>query len=316
MVKGSLLKVQSFPQVAIPPLTNHPVFRAVPVIVRISVRAKTPSDLLETGVLTLPSLPGGSASSGGKEKASTTGPQFVLRRIRRSEVSGSTIEESKERRVCECQWDAGYRDNGFTQQADGKGYEGGREGSTPIADQRANAGLSHGWTWPARSDLSEDTPFFSTPTVPFSSGPLTQNELNGSSGKPTTDMLKSFHYVTTSTLFAMVYLGAHPSVKMDGLTVFHDLSLTWQMEGARNDVDARMCGVEVNLGLDASQAVNVDQDELKKAVLNPESLPGDSLILQGYAYGPAAPPPFSKDDQLPSYPGPSTSSSQPPPPPP
>lgn len=289
----------------------------MPVIVRLSVRAKTPSDLLETGAFTLPTLPGAtpiSSTNGSKSSSSSPGPQFILRRIRRSEVYGSTVEESREKSICNCQWDQGHLENGFTQQADGKGYEGGREGSTPVADQRADAGLSHGWTWPARSDPSQDPAFFSTPTVPFKKGPLSQNQLNGSSGVPNEDVLKTFHYVSTATLFAMVHLGAHPSVSMTNLSVFNDLSLTWQMEGARNDVDARICGVDANLGLDGSQAMSVDQEELKRAVLNPESLTEDSPLLQGYAYGPPAPPPFSKDEQLPSYSGPSSSSSQPPPP--
>jgi hypothetical protein len=243
-----------------------------------------------------------------------SGPQFVLRRIRRSEVYGSTIEESKEKSLCNCQWDQGHLNNGFTQQADGKGYENGREGSTPIADQRADAGLSHGWTWPARSDPSQDPAFFSTPTVTFRKRPLTNNQLHGSSGEPNEELLKTFHYVTTSTMFAMLYLGAHPSVNVTNLQVYNDLSLNWQMEGARNDVEAKICGVEVNLGLDAMQAMSVDQEELKTAILNPESLAEDSSLMQGYAYGPPAPPPFSKDEQLPSYPGPSSSSRSPPPP--
>ncbi|UZJ56440.1 hypothetical protein CBS101457_005760 [Exobasidium rhododendri] len=314
-VKKYMVKTAALMEIelAVPSLTNHPIFRPVPVIIRLSVRAKAPSDLLETGVLTLPTLPGGAITNGSgpgsKDKATPSGPQFVLRRIRRSEVSGSPIEESREKSVCNTQWDTGHVDNGFTQQADGKGYEGGREGSTPVADQRAHAGLSHGWTWPARSDPGQDAAFFSTPTVPFGKGPLSKNQLTGSSGTPTMDMLKSFHYVTTSTLFAKVYLGAHPSVNVPNLLVFNDLSLNWQMEGARNDVDARICGVEVNLGLDASQAMVIDQEELKNAVLQPENLGDESLLLQGYAYDPPAPPPFSRDDQLPSYPGPSTSAS-------
>ena len=288
-------------QLALPVLKNHPLFRPVPAIVRISIRAKSPSDLLQPNSFALPQLPAPALTD------KSVGPQFFIRRYRRTQVYASPVEQSRDKSVCKCRWDAGHLDNGFTQQANGKGFERGREGSTPLADQRARAGQSHGWTWPARSDLAQDPAFFSTPTTPFPKGPFTTNLLPGSARPPDEAALKTFLYVTTSTLFAMVYLHAHPNINVTHLSVFSDLCLDWKMEGARNDLDTRIDGVSVNLGLDAMQGGAIGDDDLKRAIWSPETLSDQSLLLQGHF--PAPPPPafMEKEEQLPSYPGPSRS---------
>jgi hypothetical protein len=289
-------------ELALPSMDAWPMFRPVPVIIRLSVRAKTPSDLLESRKFTLPSLP---IQEGIASADQAGAPLFYVRRSRSSQVYMSTSEISKERNYCKCLWDGGHLNNGFTQQADGKGYENGREGSTPIADQRAKEGLSHGWTWPARSDPRTESIYFSTPSAPFRKKEAFKSLLPGSTPAPSNDKLQAYEYVSTCTLFAKVYLSVHPSVKVNNLIVSNELGFAWSMEGARNKIDATLGNIDVNLALNARQVAGMPQDDLVKAISAPEALSDQSLLFHVQDNDPPSllPPPFAGHERPPRYTG-------------
>lgn len=272
-------------------------------LVRLTMRAKSPSDLLEPSQFTLPTIPGASSDPC---KPAKDQPQFVVQQTRQTRVTMSSSDMLQDRSICRCLWDNGHVGNGFTQQADGKGFEaGGREGSTPLADQRASEGLSHGWTWPSRVE-APPMKDITTPLDSKGSKSVDSSTSSSSSNASSSSKSKSFYYASTCTLIGRIFLAARPNIQVQHLHVVNQLLFFWTVEGVRNDIEAEVCAVNVNLGLNDQEAASIHRDELERAILNPEGLNENSTLLKGFHYD--GPPPLSLvelDEQLPLYPGPS-----------
>lgn len=276
--------------------TSHPIYRAIPVVLRCSVRAKSPSDLLELGgALTLPLLPNVLEDDG--TDPNNEGPKFILRRemyCRSAKYSG--WEHSTVRSPCQVRWDSSHIGTGFTQAKGSAHFEDGREGATPQADEQASKGLAHGWTWPVRdTDFAHFTPPINR--SPQDAQAIQTHNANrtrstDSNASLSKDDLAKYHFVTTATLFGWVWPEASPEIQLQHLRSFYHLDLSWPVVGMRNSLDLFLAQLRVNAGIHANERNLVSDDDLQQAMLDSANFDLDGMFLRD-----APPPPPVHGDE-------------------
>lgn len=266
------------------------MFRPVPVVLRCSVRAKTPSDLLEMGgAVRLPELPDRMVDVAVADDAGQAGgPTFWVQRDTYCRARGGNFERTTARSACKTKWSSQHVGTGFRPGKGSEGFEDGREGTTPKAAQQAAQGQAHGWLWPVRDTEQRN---FASPEAAAAPPPGSaaingaHPDAAGALPRVPADSLAKFPYVTTATLFGFVYPEVVPRIEIPKLRVYYTMSMLWPMDGMRNDVDVTLGEVGVTLGIHPSERAQIRDSDLRDAVLYPATFDPQGLFLRD------APPP-------------------------
>lgn len=232
----------------------------MPFILRISVRAKSLSDLLSGAAIELPTLPLASVETKDEEERK---PSLSIVRHLYTKAERTRAHNLKDYQECFVRWYPHSSSTGFTQQADEKGGEGGSAEGTPVADDRAKRGLDHGWTWPAHDPEGKH---YSTPHAPrFGS----QGASSKHAGQRFEKDIKTCPYVTTATVYGKVLLSSAASVPFEvyHLSTHNRLEFKWDFNGARNKVEMDLGFVVMTSGVTSDVRWRLSPQEVERRLM-------------------------------------------------
>lgn len=241
-------------EVVHPKLADLPMHLEVPIILRISVRAKSLSDLLSGESVELPMLPLTTLD----EKQEDRTPKFHVTRHIYTKADRTRSHDLKDVQECFVRWHPEYTKCGFTQRSDEKGGEGGASEGTPLADDRAKRGLDHGWTWPAHDPEGKH---YSTPNAPrFGSKGVGPKQ-----GARFERDVKTNPYVTTATVFGRILMSSAASVPFEvyHLSTYNRLKFKWDFKSS-NKVDMNLGYVVMTSGITPEERPRLSPQDIER----------------------------------------------------